>query len=153
MGRRGGKGDGEGGEGGLGEEVAARVWERGGTEGALRGCSFGGSCVCSGAGCLGTLGGSCVSAQETEVGGEKGRGVLGRGEAGGRTGRGGKGKGTQIPVNTRVVASEPRKPQHQLKMSKKGKVKGKVFCMACMNTEVGSEIVGYGSSSWIAAVY
>ena len=61
----------------MGEEVAARVWERGGTEGALRGCSFGGSCVCYGAGCLGTLGGSCVSPQDTKVGGGKGRGVWG----------------------------------------------------------------------------
>ena len=77
MGRRGGKGDGEGGEDGLGEEVAARVWERGGTEGAERGCSFGGSCVFSCAGCLGTLGGSCVSPQETEVGGGKRRGGWG----------------------------------------------------------------------------
>ena len=51
----------ETGKEGLGGEVVARVWERGGTEGAWRGCSFGGSCVCSGAGCLGTLGGSCVS--------------------------------------------------------------------------------------------
>ena len=64
MGRRGGR-------------VAARVWDRGGTEGALRGCSFGGSCVCSGAGCLGTPGGSCVSPQETEVVGGKVRGVWG----------------------------------------------------------------------------
>ena len=61
----------------MGEEVAARVWDRRGTEGALRGCSFGGSCVCSGAGCLGTLGGSCVSPQETELEGGKGMGVWG----------------------------------------------------------------------------
>ena len=61
----------------MGEEVGARVWGRGGTEGAKRGCSFGGSCVFSGAGCLGTLGGSCVSPQETEVGGGKGMGVWG----------------------------------------------------------------------------
>ena len=79
--------------------------------------------------------------------------MFGGGKAGGRTERGGKGKGTQIPINTRVVASEPRKPQHQLEMSERGKVKGKVFCMVCMNTKVGWEIVGYGSSSWTAAVY
>ena len=78
---------------------------------------------------------------------------MGRRKAGSRTERGCKGEGTLTRVNTRVVASEPRKPQHQLEMSERGKVKGKVFCMACMNTKVGWEIVGYGSSSWTAAVY
>ena len=66
MGRRGGER--------RGEVVAARVWDRGGTKGAFEGCSFGGSCVCSGAGCLGSLDGSCVSLQETEVGGGEGEG-------------------------------------------------------------------------------
>ena len=83
----------------------------------------------------------------------KGKGCLGRGKAGGRTERGGKGKGTQIPVNTRVVASEPRKPEHQLEVSERGKVEGKVFGMGRMDTKVSWEAVGNGPSSGTAAVY
>ena len=52
---------------------------------------------------------------------------MGRGEAGGRTKRGGKGEGTLTPVNTRVVAGKTRKTQHQLEVSERGKLKGKVF--------------------------
>ena len=58
-----------------------------------------------------------------------------------------------MPVNTRVVASEPREPEHHLEVSERGKVRGKVFVMACMNTKVGRKVVGYGSSSGTAAVY
>ena len=77
---------------------------------------------------------------------------MGRGEAGGRTKGGGKGEGTLTPVNTRVVAGKPRKTQHQLEVSERGKVKGKVFVMASMNTKVSGEVVGYGSSGGTAAV-
>ena len=52
---------------------------------------------------------------------------MGRGEAGGRTEGGGKGEGTLTPIDTRVVAGKPRETEHQLKMSKGGKLKGKVF--------------------------
>ena len=56
------------------------------------------------------------------VGGEEGRG-----KTGGRTKGGGKGESTLTPVNARVVAGKPRETQHQLEMSKGGKLKGKVF--------------------------
>ena len=78
---------------------------------------------------------------------------MGGGKAGGGAERGGEGKGTQIPVNTRVVASEPRKPEHQLEVSERGKVKGKVFGMGRMDTKVSWEVVGNGPSSGTAAVY
>ena len=50
---------------GRGGVVAVRVWDRDGTEGGSSVFSFGGSCVCSCAGSLGTLGGFCVSTKET----------------------------------------------------------------------------------------
>ena len=59
------------------------------------------------------------------------------GKASGRTERGGKGEGTVTLVNTRVVAGQPRETQHQLEVSERGKLKGKVFGMAGMNTKVG----------------
>ena len=77
---------------------------------------------------------------------------MGGGKAGGGAERGGEGKGTHIPVNTRVVASEPRKPEHQLEVSERGKVKGKVFVMASMNTKVSGEVVGYRPRGGRAAV-
>ena len=70
----------------------------------------------------------------------------------GRTKRGGKGEGTLTPVNTRVVAGKPRKTQHQLEVSERGKLKGKMFGMAGMNTKVGWEVVGNGSCRGTAAV-
>ena len=94
----------------------------------------------------------CVSPGDRGWGGKR-EGWVGGGKAGGGAKRGGEGKGTHILVNTRVVASEPRKPEHHLEVSERGKVKGKVFVMACMNTKVGGEVVGYGSSSGTAAVY
>ena len=78
---------------------------------------------------------------------------MGRGKAGSRAERGRKGKGTLTPVNTRVVASQPREAEHHLKMSEGGEVKGKVFGMGCMNTKVGWKVVGDGPSSGTAAVY
>ena len=54
-------------------------------------------------------------------------GVVGRGQTGGRTEGGGKGESTLTPVNARVVAGKPRETQHQLEVSKGGKLKGKVF--------------------------
>ena len=48
--------------------------------------------------------------------------------------------------------THPRAKSEELEVSERGKVKGKVFVMACMNTKVGGEAVGYGSSSWTAAV-
>ena len=78
---------------------------------------------------------------------------MGGGKAGGGAERRGEGEGTQIPVNTRVVASEPRKPQYQLKMSEGGEMKGKVLSMGRMNTKVSWEVVGDGPSSGTAAIY
>ena len=40
-----------------------------------------------------------------------------------------------------------------MEVSERGKVKGKVFVMACMNTKLGGEVVGYGFSSGTVAVY
>ena len=57
------------------------------------------------------------------------------------------------PVNTRVVAGQPRETQHHLEMSEGGKVKGKGFGMDCMNTKVGWEVVGYKPNSGTSAVY
>ena len=54
-------------------------------------------------------------------------GEEGRGKPGGRTKGGGKGDSTLTPVNARVVAGKPRETQHQLEVSKGGKLKGKVF--------------------------
>ena len=68
----------------------------------------------------------CVSPRDRGWGG-KGEGSLGRGEAGEGTKGGGKGEGTLTPVDTRVVAGNPRETQHQLEVSKGGKLKGNVF--------------------------
>ena len=68
----------------------------------------------------------CVYPGDRGWGGER-KGWLGRGEAGGGTEGGGKGEGTLTSVNTRVVAGKPRKIQHQLEVSERGKLKGKVF--------------------------
>ena len=78
----------------------------------------------------------CVSLGD-RGGGGKGDEFLGRGKAGSRAKRGCKGKGTLTPVNTRVVAGQPRETEHHLEMSEGGKAKGKVFGMDCMNTKVG----------------
>ena len=78
---------------------------------------------------------------------------MGRGKAGSRAERGCKGKGTLTPVNTRVVAGQPRETEHHLKLGEGGKLEGKVFGMGCMNTKVAWEVVGDGPSSGTAAVY
>ena len=72
--------------------------------------------------------------------------------AGSRAERGCKGEGTLTPVNTRVVAGQPRETGKDLKMGEGGKLEGKVFGVTCMNTKVGWEVVGYGSCRWTNAV-
>ena len=57
---------------------------------------------------------------------EGGRGRGGCNAGGGAEGRC-KGKGTPRPVDARVVPGQPRKSQHQLKVTQPGHLKGKIF--------------------------
>ena len=59
----------------------------------------------------------------SEEGRRGGRGC----DAGGGAERGSEGEGTPGPVYARVVPGQPRKSQHQLKVTQPGHLKGKIF--------------------------
>ena len=77
---------------------------------------------------------------------ERGRGVGGGGEegggdAGGGTEGGGERQRAHSPVDARVVAPQPRKPEHHLEVAQPGHLKGEILRVRPMDTQLGGEVV------------
>ena len=66
----------------------------------------------------------------------------GGGKAGGGTEGGVESQHPRSPVDAGVVALQPRKPQHQLEMTKPGDLEGKCLRVNALDTKLGGEIVG-----------